>query len=163
MIHAAARITAALFLFLAAAPALAVPIEVVFLANDGSAYGQFTFERRAAPDNRGSLTGGHLQIGTRIFDSTQLYYEYYQIEDSLGVYIRGDSTTGLPLGDFINLQFGNADAAWLDLPTRGLLGYNFGGVFESRTGSVTAVPEPLAAGLFAVGTAALAWRRRRRR
>ena len=151
---------AALLLWLGS-PAWAVPIEVVFTANDGSASGQFAFERRQAHQNPGTLTSGQLQIGTRSFDSSQLFYEYYGISDSLAVFIRGNETTGLPPGDFINLTFGNPDDSVLVLPTRASLSYKFDGVFDSRMGTVTAVPEPLAAGLFGLGAAGLAWRRRR--
>ena len=162
MIRQAARALAALFLLLAS-PAIAVPIEVVFTANDGSAFGQFAFERRPIEDNPGRLSSGRLQIGEQVFESSQLLYEYFGIADSLQVFIRGNETTGLPPGDYLNLSFGNPDDSILNLPTRGSLGYSLSGVVGSRNGMVTAVPEPFAAGLFGLGAAGLAWRRRRRR
>jgi hypothetical protein len=161
MIRKAARLLASLFLLLAAPAALAVPIEVVFTANDGSASGQFAFEPRQAHNNPGALTSGRLQIGDRVFEAPVLFYEYYPIADSLAVMILANESSGLPPGDFINLTFSNPDGPVLELPTRASLAYNFGGVYDSRMGTVTAVPEPLMAGLFGLGAAGLAWRRRR--
>jgi hypothetical protein len=165
MARQAARILGAicaLFLLFTGPAALAVPIEVSFYADDGSAYGEFAFEQRPTDQTASPLTSGHLRIGDRTFDASELFYEYYPIADSLSVRIRGDETSGLDAGDFINLSFGNPDGSSLELPTRGNLSYNFDGVFASKTGTVTAVPEPLSAGLFGLGAAALAWRRRRR-
>lgn len=165
MARHAARIVgavSALLLLLAAPAALAVPIEVSFYADDGSAYGQFAFEQVPTFQTTRPLADGHLRIGDRTFDASELFYEYYPIADSLSVRIRGDESSGLDAGDFINLSFGNPDGSSLELPTRGTLSYDFDGIQNSKVGTVTAVPEPLAAGLFGLGAAALAWRRRRR-
>jgi PEP-CTERM motif len=163
MIRHAARTVTILFVLIAARPALAVPTEVAYTADDGSAFGQFAFEPVPVDQNPGRLTSGRLQIGEHSFDHSQLFYEYYGIADSLQVHIRGNELTGLPRGDYLNLQFGNPDGSALSLPTRGVLNYNLGGVDESKTGMVTDVPEPTAAGLFGLGAVGLAWRRRRRR
>jgi hypothetical protein len=153
---------AGLFLLFAAPAAMAVPIEVVFTSNDASASGEFAFERTNSPERDLTLTSGRIVIGDRVIGSSDLRYDFSPILDSLNIRIFGNETTGLGSGDFINLTFGNPDGSSLLLPTRGSLSYNFDGVYDSRMGTVTAVPEPLSAGLFGVGAAGLAWRRRRR-
>ena len=157
------RVLAALLCLLAGQAALAVPIEVEFHASDGSATGRFAFEPRQVQDNPATLAGGWIEVGGRLIEGTRLFYEYYPIADSLTVRIAGDETSGLDAGDFLNLTFGNPDGSSLLLPTRGFLSYTLGGVSGSATGTVSAVPEPMAAGLFGGAVAALAWRRRRRR
>lgn len=151
---------AALFLLLGS-PAAAVPIEVSFYAEDGSAYGEFAFERRPTYNTPAKLSGGELRIGDRIITAEQMFYEYYPILDSLAVWILADETSGLDAGDFVTLRFGNLDGADLILPTRGQLGYSFGGVRDGVNGTVTAVPEPLSVTLFGAAAGALVWRRRR--
>ena len=153
---------AAFLCLLAVQPASAAPIEVSFLASDGSAYGQFAFERRQPQDNPGTLTGGFIEIRGELIDSSRLFYEYYGIADSLNIRIAGNEGSGLDSGDFLNLTFGNPDGSSLELPTFGSLSYRLGNISGSTTGTVTAVPEPVSAGLFAAGVGALAWRRRRR-
>jgi hypothetical protein len=157
-----ALLSAGLLLIMGSEAALAVPIEVAYRSDDGSAFGTFAFEPREAQDNPGALTSGQFTIGDREFQGSQLFYEYFPIADSLSVRIAADATTGLATGDFLSLRFGNPDGASLNLPTRGSLSYSFGGAGGSLQGDVTAVPEPLAAGLFGLGAGALAWRRRRR-
>lgn len=152
-----------LFLLATAQPALAGPIEVVFRTADGTASGFFAFAPRQARDNPGTLASGRIEIDGRVFEGSQLFYEYHPIADSLAVRIAADETTGLAVGDFLNLSFGNPDGPTLELPTRANLLYTFGGVQASKMGEITAVPEPLAAGLFGLGVAGVAWRRRRER
>ena len=156
------RRLAALFLLFTAQAALAVPIEIGFRADDGSAYGELAFNPPPGVIRRGSLTSGLIEVDGRVFVGSQLYYEFYPIADSLGVFIKGDESTGFDAGDFLRLRFGNPDGSTLELPTRGSLWYSFGGVEGSKMVRVTPAPEPLAAGLFGAGAAALAWRRRRR-
>jgi hypothetical protein len=153
---------AAFLCLLAVQPASAAPIEVSFLASDGSAYGQFAFERRDPRDNPGELSGGFIEIRGQVIDSSRLFYEYYGISDSLNIRIAGNEGSGLDAGDFLNLRFGNPDGSTLELPTWGNLSYSLGGVSGSTIGRVSAVPEPVSAGLFAGAVGALAWRRRRR-
>lgn len=118
---------AALFLLLTAPAALAVPIEVRFYAEDGSAYGEFEFKQRPTFQITAALTSGRLWIDDRLFEAPQLFYEYYPIADSLAVRIRGDETSGLDAGEFLNLAFGNPDGSSLELPVRASLLTQFGG------------------------------------
>jgi hypothetical protein len=151
---------AGLFLLLAA-PAAAGPIDVIFRSNDGTAYAELSFNNRSAI-YQGPLDSGRFEFDGRVIDSSLLWFEYYQIADSLQIIIRGDETSGLAAGDNLHFRFGNPDEGYLVFPTYGSLSTTFGGVDKGRLGIVTPVPEPLSAGLFGVAAGALVWRRRRR-
>ena len=152
---------AAMGIGLAAAPAHAGPIEFNFLSEDGSTYGEFAFTPLTGrPVQTGELDQGALYIPGRTFDEA-LRYEYSHIEDSVGIRIFANETTGLAPGEQLNLTFSGDDWGQLSFPQLAFLSARRGDTVIHQRGTVT-VPEPLSVLLFGAGAAALGLARRRR-
>jgi hypothetical protein len=123
------------------------------------------------PDGERPIDRGSLSFGDRSFTADQLFYTASRIADSLAIGVSVDPALLGP-GERASLSFRNVEGATLTFPaytagprgfTTGTFNYSLGGVSGSvwiNFSQATQVPEPGAAGLFALALALLVAARR---